>query len=77
MSKDTTAAIEPKPIESKVNMNAPSKVKLDADTYMMRLYDFIPVNAQLIDHVRRLDGFNVSTVPCYNLRNAIFKTQVW
>lgn len=43
-------------------MDTPSKIKRDADTYTMRLYDFIPVNAQLIDHVRRLDGFNVSKV---------------
>jgi hypothetical protein len=24
------------------------------------LYDFIPINAALVDHVRRLDGFSVS-----------------
>ena len=37
-----------------------SKLKRDADSYTVRLYDYIPVNAALIDHVRKLDGFNVS-----------------
>lgn len=35
-----------------------SKLKRDSDSYTVRLYDFIPVNAALIDHVRKLDGFN-------------------
>ena len=35
-----------------------SKIKRDADTYTARLYDYIPVNSALIEHVRKLDGFN-------------------
>ena len=35
-----------------------SKLKRDSDSYSVRLYDYIPVNAALIDHVRKLDGFN-------------------
>lgn len=74
--KDTTDHI--------ASMDTPSKIKRDADTYTMRLYDFIPVNPQLIEHVRRLDGFNVrllifvcnlslkircSVVKCYTFKN--------
>ena len=35
-----------------------SKLKQDAEDYKQRLYDYIPISAALIDHVRRLDGFN-------------------
>lgn len=42
--------------------SAENKVKQDAEDYRRRLYDFIPINPGLIDHVRRLDGFNVSTL---------------
>lgn len=39
---------------------ANSKIKRDADSYTVRLFDYIPVNPQMIEQVRRLDGFNVS-----------------
>jgi len=39
---------------------ANSKIKKDADSYSVRLFDYIPVNPQMIEQVRRLDGFNVS-----------------
>ena len=37
-----------------------SKIKKDADSYAVRMFDFIPINPQMIEHVRKLDGFNVS-----------------
>ena len=36
-----------------------SKLQIDAETYKQKLYEFIPISPALIDHVRRLDGFNV------------------
>ena len=39
-----------------------NKLQQDAFDYRKRLYDFIPINAKLIEHVRRLDGFNVSSI---------------
>lgn len=39
-------------------MEATDKLKQDEADYRRKLYDFIPVNSQLIDHVRRLDGFS-------------------
>lgn len=41
-------------------MDISSKIKRDTDSYTVRLYDYIPVNPALIDHVRKLDGFSVS-----------------
>jgi hypothetical protein len=35
----------------------------EQDQYLAKKYDFIPVSAELIEHVRRLDGFNVSSRP--------------
>ena len=30
------------------------------DPYLEKKYDYIPISPKLIEHVRRLDGFNVS-----------------
>lgn len=35
-----------------------NKFQQDEVDYRKRIYDFIPINAKLIEHVRRLDGFN-------------------
>lgn len=35
-----------------------NKMKGTIDLHSVRLYDYIPVNAALIEHVRKLDGFN-------------------
>ena len=31
------------------------------DEYVNKKYDYIPISSALIDHVRRINGFNVST----------------
>ena len=36
-----------------------SKLQIDSQSYKQKLYEFIPISPALIDHVRRLDGFNV------------------
>ena len=33
----------------------------EQDQYRLKKYDYIPISPKLIEHVRRLDGFNVST----------------
>ena len=32
----------------------------EQEQYLHKKYDYIPICAELIEHVRRLDGFNVS-----------------
>lgn len=32
----------------------------ETEQYLLKKYDYIPISAELIEHVRRLDGFNVS-----------------
>jgi hypothetical protein len=34
----------------------------DNEQYLLKKYDYIPISAELIEHVRRLDGFNVSAL---------------
>lgn len=35
----------------------------DVREYMSKKYDYIPLSPKLIEHVRRLDGLNVSAPP--------------
>ena len=32
----------------------------EQEQFQLKKYDYIPISADLIEHVRRLDGFNVS-----------------
>ena len=34
----------------------------EQEQYLHKKYDYIPISAELIEHVRRLDGFNVSNI---------------
>lgn len=34
----------------------------DQEQFQLKKYDYIPISAELIEHVRRLDGFNVSAL---------------
>jgi hypothetical protein len=40
----------------------------EQEQYLLKKYDYIPISAELIDHVRRLDGFNVSSTSLINFK---------
>jgi len=42
------------------------------DDYQRQLYNFIPINAKLINHVRRIDGFNNAEL--IELKNLLTET---
>ena len=48
----------------------PNPVQKDMDQYLSKKYDYIPIMPKLIEHVRRIDGFNVSRH--YNLIQNLF-----
>ena len=44
----------------------------EQDQFKLKKYDYIPINPKLIEHVRRLDGFNVSYATIINFMHPRF-----
>jgi len=43
-----------------------NQLQSDQDEYLKKKHDFIPLSPKLIEHVRRIDGFNVSNLVLSN-----------